>query len=337
MPLDLLFLGQTPRSARLLGPQNSRLSLTIAYENTFAATDGLISLFEQDNFSNFGGEVTQPILEAVAASLPSGTSFYVDGETIRTVIDAGLGFGSRFEVNLEVPLLTHSGGVMDSFIDSYHDRFGFSDGGRPGFVTDRFAVGYVGDGESVFIEGGSSGIELSDIVISGRAGLLLPRERRPAVTASFSVKLPTGDPDRLAGSGSTDYGVSVELSQVLGRSTLHGGLSYSNVGKWDLAPGLPLTNAGSAYIAYAFEMTSRSHLVGQILGSSGPFESRSGNDLGRSSYEVAIGMRYRNSSGFSFEGALLENLNSDFNAPDVGLFFGITYRPGSGEQPGPRP
>ncbi|MFQ5876597.1 MAG: DUF3187 family protein [Acidobacteriota bacterium] len=279
--------------------------------------------------------MTQPILETIAAGVRSRTAFYIDGETMRAVLDAGVGVGSRFEIGLEIPFLLHSGGGVDSFIESYHDRFGFPDGGRPAFVSDRFAVGYVGDGESVFIDRAPGGFHLGDVVLSGRAGLVRGDRRRPAVAASASVKLPTGDPGDMFGSGSTDYGVSILVTQPLGRTTLHGGYAFTAVGEWETAPELPLSDSRSLFLAYAFAATPRTTLIGQWLRSSGPFQFRSGNDLGRVANEVAVGFRHLNRHDLALEWAFIENLNGDFNTPDVGIFVGLSLRPGAGPPSGP--
>jgi hypothetical protein len=333
LPLHLLFLDQTPRTAHLLQPRKTRLAVYVTYESTHAATDSLISLFRADDFATFDGLVTQPLLEAVAASTPGGTAYFLDGETMRTVLDASLGVGSRFEIGLEVPFLLHTGGFLDSIIDNYHDRFDLPDGGRTSFQRDRYVSGYVGDGASVFIED-RGGVGLGDIVLTGRAALLRASSRRPAITLSASAKLPTGDPDRLDGSGSADYSAALQVSARLGRSSLHGGYAYTIVGDWDLAPSLPLSNSESLFATYSFAATPHTSLIVQFLRTRGPFEFRAGSDIGRVSNEIALGLRHRMAGGVLFDWALIENLNTDLNTPDVGAFLGVTYYPGETRTPG---
>lgn len=329
LPFHLPFLDQTPRGASLLGPRQVRLTFHLAYENTAATTDELVALFRQDNFATFDGEVSLPILQNVAAGMEGGSAFFLDGETLRAVIDAAIGIGSRLELSVEVPMLLHTGGIFDSMIDSYHERVGLPDGGRPVFARNRFVAGYVGDGEAVFIDRSPGGVRLGDIVLVVRTALNRAAAGVPAVASSFSLKLPTGDADRLDGSGSVDYGVGLQVSWELGRSTFHGGYAYSFLGDWALAPGLPLRDNRSLSLGYGFSLGSRSSLVAQILRTSGPFPFRSGSDLGRTSMEIALGFRHRLGERTALGWSVIENLTSDLNTPDIGLFLGLTYRPGA--------
>jgi hypothetical protein len=305
----------------------------VVYESTHAATDALISLFRADDFATFDGLVTQPLLETVAASTPEGTAYFLDGETLRTVLEASLGLGSRFEIGLELPFLLHTGGFLDSIIDSYHDRFDLPDGGRTAFRRDRYVAGYVGDGSSVFVEEDRGGVRMGDIVLTGRAALMRAGARRPAITVSASAKIPTGDPDHLDGSGSADYSVALQVSARVGRSSLDGGYAYTIVGDWDLAPDLPLRDSRSVFATYSFTATPRTSVLVQFLRTRGPFEFRAGNDIGRVSNEIALGLRHRLAGGVLFDWAVIENLNTDLNTPDVGVFLGVAYYPGGARAP----
>jgi hypothetical protein len=89
---------------------------------------------------------------------------------------------------------------------------------------------------------------------------------------------------------------------------------------------VPLHNSRSLYAAFAFSATPRIHLVAQALRTSGPFPSRSGNDLGKVAMEIAAGFRCHLPGGVALEWALVENLEPYYNTPDVGTFFGVRYR-----------
>ncbi len=323
-PLHLIFLDQTPRSARLLSHGERRLTVHTTYENTQGGTDALINAFIIDNFQTLNGFVTQPILEMAAAANPEGTAFYVDGETMRTVIDFALGMNERFEFDVEIPFLMHTGGFLDSIIDEYHEALSLPDGGRPGFQRDRYANGYVTPGTSVFVEGGRDGIRLGDIVLTGRTALVKAGEGHPAISLSLSAKLPTGDADRLDGSGSADYGAAIEVSGRVGRSSLHAGYAYTKIGSWDLAPDLNPRNSRSLFGTWVFSATPRTALIAQLLRTRGPFEQTAGNDLGRATTEIAFGMRHGTGEGLLFDWALIENLDNQFSAPDIGAFLGLT-------------
>lgn len=324
LPFHLLFLDQTPVSAALLPLGETRIRAHLAYENTLVATDALISVLQADTAGMYGGQVTQDLLDAVAAATPGDTAFVLDGETLRAVVAASWGAADGLELGIEIPVLSHGAGFMDSAIDWYHERFHFPDGGRPAFRRDRYHAGYAGDGERFLITDGSSG--LGDVVLSARAVLGRDRHAEPWLSGSIALKLPTGDPDRLLGSGSADAGARLHLSRRFGRSRLHGGYGWTRTGGWDLAPGLPIRDTRSTFAAWVFVPRPRTAFAVQVLRSTGPFPYRSGSDLGKTSMEIAAGVRHRLAGGLTLEYALLENLNRDHNAPDVGVYFGVVLK-----------
>ena len=325
LPFHLLFLDLRPAAAAPVSVRGWRLGALLTYENTFTASDELVRFYNEDNFQTYGGVVTPPVLAAVAAATPDGTAYIIDTETARLLIDATLGLGPWLEIGLEIPFLAHGTGFMDTFIDSYHDRFNFPDGGRVGFAQDRFHAGYTGDGADVFVAE-PPGPGIGDIAIRGRALLRRPDSGKTGLSAGLELKLPTGDPDRLHGSGSFDLGVNVAISRDYRRFSLHGGAGYTRVGSWEIAPTLPVEDSRGVYLAWGFAATDRTAVIGQILLSSGAFPQRSGSDIGRTASEIVLGVRHRGSRGLDFEYGLLENLGSLHNAPDVGFFFGLSHR-----------
>lgn len=324
-PFHLLFLDVRPVAAAPVSLRGWRLGAVLTYENTHAATDELVRLYNEDDFQTYDGVVTPEVLAAVAAVTPDGTAYIMDTETARLLVDATLGLRPWLEIGLEIPFLAHRTGFMDTFIDSYHERFNFPDGGRVGFAQDRFHAGYTGDGASVFVAA-PPGPGIGDIAIRGRALLRSPAPGKTGLSAGLELKLPTGDPDRLHGSGSFDLGVNVAISRDYRRFSLHGGAGYTRVGSWEIAPTLPIEDSRGLYVAWGYAATGRTAVIGQILLSSGAFPRRSGSDIGRDASEIVIGVRHRGSGGLDFEYGLLENLGSLHNAPDVGFFFGVSRR-----------
>jgi hypothetical protein len=326
LPLGLPFLEEPPRSAFLLASGIGEVRLTLAYETTLNASDSLVDLYREDDFETYDGLVTQEILEGVAAGSASDTAYYLDGETLRAVLEGRLGVHDRLEIGLEVPLLLHTGGFLDSPIDSYHAWFGFPDGGRNAFARDQYVVGYTDAGRTVFLEDSPPGVRLGDLVVSGRAGLLRGRTGRSALAASFAAKLPTGSIERFDGSGHADFALGLQASWRLDRATVHAGGGYSRLGTWSLEPGFEMGDRGSLFLTWAYRATPRSGIVVQLLGGAGPFPRHDDGSLGRPALEIAAGMRHAGGSAWTVDWALLENLTRDLNVPDFGLFFGVTRR-----------
>lgn len=322
LPLAMPFLDLPARSAFLTPPGRFRLDVATAYESTHILTQAVFDQYASQAMSGRRQTVTLDGLRQVAASSASGNAYFVDGETLRLAIETSVRIGRRFEADLEVPILWHTGGFLDSTIESYHRTFGFPDGGRPPFERDRYVVGYVDRGRSVFLGDAPYGPGLGDAVIEGRATLLPGPPRRAALTAGLAVKVPTGSVERLDGSGSVDLGLESVASYRGARFSVSGGAQFVRIGPWTLDRRIDLTDQKAVFIQWAARAGAASSVVMQGRVSKGPFPDRAGSDLGQPAIEVALGMRHLVTERGSIELALLENLSRRFNTPDVGAFFG---------------
>jgi len=193
------------------------------------------------------GGGTEAVLAADIASNftendTAGESIVLDGETYRYELALRLGLGKGFEIGLAVPYLAHREGYLDSFISSWHKTFNLPGGGRESAPEDRLLYRYERDGKELLrLDEETEG--LGDIRLEGGWQILRSRdEKRRALALRGSLKLPTGDEDRLLGSGSTDLALWLSGTDASllssGRLTLYGaaGLLYLTDG--DLLPDL---------------------------------------------------------------------------------------------------
>ena len=139
----------------------------------------------------------------------------------------------NWQLSLNVPYINHCGGFMDDFIYNWHDFFNMSQNGRSEDNHDQFHISYLsGSGTSFDVSDAQSGI--GDIRING--AYTRPWENR-ALIFSAELKLPTGDYDKLTGSGGYDFsvGLTVNDPESLGkyRITLYGGLAGLFLGDID--------------------------------------------------------------------------------------------------------
>jgi hypothetical protein len=127
-----------------------------------------------------------------------------DGETYRFDLALRYGLSSRVEVGLTVPYVGHTGGVLDPFIESWHDIFGLPQSGRKDVDQHILRYRYTRNGaSSIEIDQARHGI--GDMRLS--AGVQLYHDRTAssrALAVRFSLKLPTSDSDQLLGSGGMD-------------------------------------------------------------------------------------------------------------------------------------
>ncbi|MCU7844615.1 MAG: DUF3187 family protein [Candidatus Thiodiazotropha sp. (ex Monitilora ramsayi)] len=141
------------------------------------------------------------------SSLSGNESVTLDGETYRARLIWKRGLGNGWQVGAELPLISHRNGVMDNFIESWHDLFGLSNSDRDPGPKNRLLYRYERDGSTL--------TELSDGT-SGLGDLRLLASKQLSQSASGNVmtlhtelKLPTGEADRLRGSGAADLAVWV--------------------------------------------------------------------------------------------------------------------------------
>ncbi|MET0380087.1 MAG: DUF3187 family protein [Spongiibacteraceae bacterium] len=177
----------------------------------------------------------------------SGTELMVlDGETQRLELGWRAGLGNGWEVGYTLPVLQHSGGNLDSFIEGWHDFWGLPDGGRPDAARNRLDYRYRRGGVvEVDLHERESGIGDAEI----QAAYQLWRGGDTTVAMAATIKLPTGDAERLTGDGTaaTDLTLAATTQNLWG-STLSG---YANAGVLWLPAGDVLPAMQRDYIWHA--------------------------------------------------------------------------------------
>ncbi|HSH43882.1 MAG TPA: DUF3187 family protein [Arenicellales bacterium] len=170
------------------------------------------------------------------ASEAGGESIVLDGETTRVSIQGRYGIGDNWSVGVEVPWVRHGPGFLDHFIVEWHDTWGFPQNGRDRAAEDALVYRYTRDGETRFnIESATGG--LGDMIVSAQRELW--RGQRSAGVLHAQLKLPTGDPDNLSGSGAADAAAGFELSRRWHddwHSMFRAGAAY--LGEGDVLPDL---------------------------------------------------------------------------------------------------
>lgn len=128
----------------------------------------------------------------------------IDGETEVLTVRALRGLPGGWEVGVDLPLMRHSGGRLDSLIIDWHDLFGLPQNGRDRAPTDRLAYVYRSANANLQLARRTTGV--GDVQLL--AGRSLPAGSNARAAVRAHVKVPTGDEDRLFGSGGVDAGVS---------------------------------------------------------------------------------------------------------------------------------
>ena len=189
----------------------------------------------------------------------------------------------RLEVGLDVPYLSYSGGFLDRVIYDFHDLVGLSNSTRDG-PNDQFRLLLEKNGATLF-DATEASAGIGDLQVS--AALKLGK-----ATLRASVKAPTGDPDKLTGSGAVDVAAGLYAG---GTTTLFDRrLSYSGfagvlaLGDGDVLPTLQKSTVPYAGLAFRWQATGRLALATQVY-AQGPYLDAALDELGGNTFQLAFG------------------------------------------------
>lgn len=313
--LSLGFLDFQPMSAAILpkGAWEARVTLTGAsnFASSVPVQHYLLRQSERRTIS-------QSELRAFAES-NDGRLYFTDAESYRTEFVFERGLGHRAQAYIVLPIVSAVAGRLDGLIEQFHSTFGFGQEGRTGVPRNSFTV-YLADGDNELYIGEAPGISLGDISAGGKY-LLMQLEDGFEMSVNGELKFPTGNRDRLAGSGSMDFGTQLIASWHGRRNGFHGAAGIRLLGANELL-GLRRQSVLSGLVAWEYEFGRRTSALLQLTASQGIFRQLGVNFLDDTAFQATIGVkraiRRRNVAFF----AVTENLAHLGNTPDVGFHFG---------------
>jgi hypothetical protein len=241
----------------------------------------------------------------------------IDGETTSIRLSIRRRFLERLELGVDVPYVRHSGGFLDGSIKGWHDLLGLSNSRREG-PDDQLRHSYTRDGTTlVGLDSSVSGI--GDVQLSAA----FPFSK---FTVRASIKLPTGDAEKLTGSGATDVSLGVYASRVyqfferdLGVSGFVGALA---LGDGDVLPELQRSLVPYGGLALRWQATERFGLATQ-LSIQGSYFDTDFDDIGGNTLQLGFGADYR-AGDFLWRFAIAEDLNAQATA-DFAMQLSVRY------------
>jgi len=153
-------------------------------------------------------------------------SLLIDIETWHINFLYDYNFKENWMLRLQLPYIVHSGGFLDSTIDTYHQTLGLPENIRPDFSHDQIDINVTLNNESL-VNINNKQSSLGDISI--QLALQAEKSEQSALSYWLSLKLPSGDTDKLTGSGGTDLAMWTSMDYLLtGSRWLYGqaGLLY---------------------------------------------------------------------------------------------------------------
>ena len=226
----------------------------------------------------------------------------IDGETTTVALSLRRRVHARLELGIDVPYVQHSGGSLDGFIKDWHSMLGLSNSRRDG-PYDQLRHAYISDGTTlVGLDSSVSGI--GDVQLSAAMPL-------GNLTLRAAVKLPTGDADKLTGSGATDLSLGVYGSRIYTFRERDLGLS-GFVGALALGDGDVLLELQRSFVPYGgvalrWQATEKFGLAAQLSMQGSYFDTHF-DDIGGNTIQLGFGADYR-AGDFLWRLAFAEDMN----------------------------
>ena len=269
---------------------------------------------------------------------PTGSSVIIDNEYQRLTLTWHRGLGHRSELQIQGGILWRNGGILDGIITFYHHLTGLpADAiddplGRDHWRQYRSILQVVsGTGRVIVNQGNGFGLEETMVTFKHS---LIPPSHRSAVAVRLALKLPTGNPRLLLGSGNVDEGLSLDARYAEGRDiTLYGNLGGAILGHASNLPGAA-PHVQQGMIAIEFHPNSRDRYVLQVDAASAVLHT--GNNLAdQANVTATFGFTHVMNSHLALYASYSENgdihnytLPGFSNiGPDISFSFGAEWHP----------
>lgn len=255
-----------------------------------------------------------------------GESIVLDGETTRFEFVYRRGLAPGFELGVELPYVWHESGGLDSIIDSWHDMLGLPGGFRTGRPNDQLEYRYT-DRNSAPLDFQRNANGIGDVRLIG--GWQFRDSASHTMALRVGVKLPTGDSDRLLGSGGTDLSVGLagDLGNVFGVRGLNGHYRVSAIaiGEPDLLADRYRNFVGHLAVGAAYRLSDTIELLAQTAVRSPLYDSNIEN-LGDTAATLTVGGRFQVTSSCVVGVGVSEDVKVH-SAPDVAFQLSLACRP----------
>jgi Protein of unknown function (DUF3187) len=187
-----------PFYARHFSPLVQTFGLPPAEDGEIAARGTVLARLVLDEANSFQG------------SAGPRQSAGLDGETLRTTLALRYGFTPRFEGGVDLPVVHHSGGFLDGFIESFHRWIGKPKNDGAGNPRDRLDYIYRRDGVTQ-VEVRDDATAFGDVSLTASWRLSSPKDEGRSVALRATLKLPSGKESVMAGNGGTEGSLRLAL------------------------------------------------------------------------------------------------------------------------------
>lgn len=249
---------------------------------------------------------------------------YFDGEMARMDLNARYGITERFEVGINLPLVNHSTGFMDSSIDDFHSVLGMTGGARGRTPRGEMLYAYVQDNKSLFNFNNSS-FGIGDISLE--LGFKLLEHKTHSMALRAYLKFNNADKRKLIGSGTVDFSC-----QFSGQTTGLGArpayffysLGYLRIGKGSLLEHMQNRNVSFASLGVAVKANSWFAPKMQFDYHSKFYNNSMTQELGDYGMQFLLGADFILNEKLILTGGFSEDIKIN-TSPDFVFHLGLNY------------
>ena len=240
-PVTHAYLWMYPESTATLPDGEALTSYSFSMANTFVNTQGSTKKITKTEYDR--GIVASDFESGEAAGqVVPNLGLYMDVESYRQNFRFKYGMSASFEVSLEVPFLTMTGGIMDEYVEAFHAMVGVSDGEQEGAYreySDRNKFGFYIARNGELLVANDSGVfgdtflgKRGDTSLGAKWNVWKGGRIMPAFTLKLNYKVANGErgDDGLASSGSDDHGYMMTFSKGFDPWFVYFGQGMTNFG-----------------------------------------------------------------------------------------------------------
>jgi len=300
-----------------------RWSLETGYANSFSHSWQAVTFHK--SLGPSGTPFRRDEAERIHQDFPGETAWFVDGEVLRTSLDARIGLTATTSLSVEIPYISHRAFTGDHFISGFHRVFGISQAGRSDFPAGAFVV-------MAQPAGGPLGFS-AEAPVSGFGDVVASFDWRPPHAESgrsfgmdVAVKAPTGRASDFNGSGGWDVGALFFLARSGAKWRVDAEASVVVPGAWKAPVAISTAPFGRALLGVTRRLGTRTRIGASITVAQSPFRRAGLDAVSQGGSEVALGLD-RDFSRWTSRLLLTEHVAAAGDRADVGLTLRLCDRP----------
>ena len=250
----------------------------------------------------------------------------VDGELWRNTFGLRLAAGERGDLEIELPFVFATSGMLDRLVESFHDLLLLPGGGREERPDFEYEVEIVDDSFGRIYELEPDRLGIGDVPIVYTRRIVDEGDLNPGVAVRAGIELPIGSEERGFGNGRFDAGVGVLVERSFGRWTATGAVDWSSAAASDAfrAADVEVYDDLDVQLGTEYRWNDRLSLLAGLIVSSQITDDLNVEELESEVLQLDVGWAFDVAPGSRLTVSFAEDLASSAG-PDFTVFVGLAF------------